>query len=475
MSGLTKAKGAKLLVVEDDKPLRELLEAELSRSGYKVEVAMDGAEGLRKYREESFNVVLLDVKMPGMDGIDVLRQMRAETNTPEVIMFTGHGSIETAVECIKHGAYDYLTKPVKLDELEIVIDKASEKNRLRLENINLKREVSKFENHRIVGRSPALMKVLEVVRRWGPAEEHVLIYGESGTGKELISRAVHDASPRTSKPFVTVNCGRLNINTAESELFGHTQGAFTGATKGRAGLFELADTGTLFMDEVSEMPLDVQVKMLRVLETGTFRRMGGNHDISVDVRFVFASNKNLQECVNRGEFREDLYHRINLLPINLPPLRERSEDIIPLAYFFLKSAPDRGNESWEITDEAMAALTAYSWPGNIRELRNTLRRACILASEPQITTELLPFAPPKVLPPRLNVPAVAPSQLPLWVVERDHIEKVLELAEGNKSKAAKILEIDRKTLYTKLERYGLEPQVNGNPASHASLSAAVLR
>jgi len=457
MPELGKGKGSKLLVVEDDRPLRELLQMELSRSGYKVEVAMDGVEGLRKYREENFNVVLLDVKMPGMDGIEVLRQMRSETIVPEVIMFTGHGSIETAVECIKHGAYDYLTKPVKLDELEMVIDKAYEKNRLRLENINLRMEVSKFESHRIVGKSPALMKVLEVVKRWGPADEHVLIYGESGTGKELVSRAVHDASPRVDKPFVTVNCGRLNINTAESELFGHTQGAFTGASKGRAGLFELADTGTLFMDEVSETPLDVQVKLLRVLETGTFRRMGGNHDISVDVRFVFASNKNLEQCADKGEFREDLFHRINLLPINLPPLRERVEDIIPLAYFFIKSSNGRAQENWEITEEAMAALTAYSWPGNVRELRNVIRRACILSNDAQITSELLPFAPPKIYPQRLSAPE-APSQLPLWVVERDHIGKVLEQVEGNKSRAAKILEIDRKTLYTKLERYGLDAQ-----------------
>jgi len=465
MSELGKGKG-KVLVVEDDTPLRELLLMELSRSGYKVEVATNGAEGLVKYRDENFNVVLLDVKMPGMDGIEVLRQMRSETIVPEVIMFTGHGSIETAVECIKYGAYDYLTKPVKLDELEMVIDKAYEKNRLRLENISLKLEVSKFESHRIVGRSPALMRVLEVVKRWGPVDEHVLIYGESGTGKELISRAVHDASPRVNKPFVTVNCGRLNINTAESELFGHTQGAFTGATKGRAGLFELADTGTLFMDEVSETPLDVQVKLLRVLETGTFRRMGGNHDISVDVRFVFASNKNLEQCAERGEFREDLYHRINLLPINLPPLRERVEDIIPLAYYFMKSVNGRDQETWEITEEAMAALTAYSWPGNVRELRNVIRRACILATDAQITSELLPFAPPKILPQR-QVPAAAPSQLPLWVIERDHIERVLEQVDGNKSRAAKILEIDRKTLYTKLERYGLDPQ--SPPAKVAQL------
>jgi DNA-binding NtrC family response regulator len=449
-------KDVKVLIVEDEKPLRELLQMELSRSGYKVETAARGEEGLALYKGQIFNVVLLDVRMPGADGVEILQLMRAESNIPEIIMFTGHGTIETAVECIKHGAYDYLTKPVKLDELEMLIDKAYEKNRLRLENINLKLEFNKFEDHRIIGKSQAIQKVLETVKRWGPTDEHVIIHGESGTGKELIARAVHDASRRAKQPFVTVNCGRLNVNTAESELFGHMQGAFTGATKGRAGLFELAHTGTLFMDEVSEMPLDVQVKLLRVLETSTFRRMGGNHDISVDVRMVFASNKNLQECVNRGEFREDLFHRINLLPINLPPLRERPDDILPLAWYFIKTACERGNENWEISEEAMASLCAYSWPGNIRELRNTIRRACILASDPVITSDLLPFSPPKVLPP---LPANAGTQevqpLPLWVIERAHIEKVLELVEGNKSKAAKILEIDRKTLYTKLERYGL--------------------
>lgn len=455
MSTVVTRKEAKILVIEDDKPLRELLHMELTRSGYKVESASDGEEGLDKYRQEVFNVVLLDMRMPGMDGVEVLRQMRTESTIPEVIVFTGHGTIETAVECIKYGAYDYLTKPVKLDELEMVIDKANEKNRLRLENINLKLEISKLDQHRIVGKSQVIQKVLETVRRWGATDEHVLICGESGAGKELFARAVHDASRRANKPFVTVNCGRLSANTAESELFGHVQGAFTGANKGRAGLFELADTGTLFMDEISEMPLDVQVKLLRILETGTFRRMGGNHDISVDVRFVFASNKKLEDCVNRGEFREDLFHRINLLPINIPPLRERPEDIIPLSYYFLKSANESGSGNWEITDEAMAALCAYSWPGNVRELRNTIRRASILATDQIISSDLLPFSPPKTAPSLAATGSSDVLPLPLWVVERDYIQKVLEKVEGNKSKAAKVLEIDRKTLYTKLERYGL--------------------
>ncbi|KAF0215453.1 MAG: two component sigma-54 specific Fis family transcriptional [Geobacteraceae bacterium] len=455
MSTIGMRKEAKILIIEDEKPLRELLVIELARSGYKIESADNGEEGIEKYRQEVFNVVLLDMRMPGMDGVEVLKQMRAESTIPEVIVFTGHGTIETAVECIKHGAYDYLTKPVKLDELEMVIDKAYEKNRLRLENINLRLEINKLDQHRIVGKSQVIQKVLETARRWGATDEHVLICGESGAGKELFARAVHDASRRAGKPFVTVNCGRLNVNTAESELFGHVQGAFTGASKGRAGLFELADTGTLFMDEISEMPLDVQVKLLRILETGTFRRMGGNHDISVDVRFVFASNKKLDDCVNHGEFREDLFHRINLLPIDIPPLRERPDDIIPLSYYFLKSANEGNSADWEITDEAMSALCAYSWPGNVRELRNTIRRASILATEPVISSDLLPFSPPKTAPSPVVTGSAEVPALPLWVIERDHIQKVLEKVDGNKSKAAKVLEIDRKTLYTKLERYGL--------------------
>jgi len=447
---------AKVLIVEDEVPLRELLQTELSRSGYMVQTAANGREGVERYIEECFSVVLLDVKMPEMGGVEALERMREHSSIPEVIMFTGHGDIETAVRCIKLGAYDYLTKPVKLDELEIVIDKAHEKNRLRRENINLKLEIGKLEDHQVVGRSPEIQKVLATVNRWGATDEHVLISGESGTGKELVARAVHDASPRKDKPFVTVNCGRLDVHTAESELFGHMQGAFTSANKARAGLFELADNGTLFMDEVSEMSLDVQVKLLRVLETGTFRRLGGSRDISVDVRFVFASNKKLQECVEKGAFREDLFHRINLLPINLPPLRERKEDILPLILHFLKDSTYRGGEPWEITDQAVAALASHNWPGNVRELKNTIRRACILATEPVISTELFPFAPSRTLMSSKGNGGGDEEIGPLWMIEKDHIGKVLAAVEGNKSLAARILEIDRKTLYTKLERYGLE-------------------
>lgn len=444
--------GAKILVVDDEEPLRELLRMELSRTGNSVDTAARGDEGLSRYREQIYNVVLLDIRMPGMSGIEVLRQMRRESTVPEIVILTGHGSIESAVECTKEGAYDYLTKPVKLDELDLVIRKAHEKNRLRIENISLKLEVGKLEPHRIVGRSLAAHNVLALVARLGPIDEPVLILGESGTGKELVAHALHAASPRKSRPFVAVNCGRLDAHTAESELFGHQQGSFTGAVKARAGLFELAHTGTLFLDEISEMALDVQVKLLRILETRTFRRLGGNRDIEVDVRVLLASNKDLGHCVEVGRFREDLYHRVNLLPLRLPPLRERPEDIPLLVRHFIESGPIRGGEAWAVEPAAMRALLNHSWPGNVRELKNVVRRACILADQPRITADLLPFAPP--LHPRPGGNGRS-WDVPLRDVERDHIRRVLAQTEGNKSLASQVLGIDRKTLYAKIERYGL--------------------
>ena len=448
------AERAKILVVDDEEPLRRLLERELGRGGYLVDTASTGEEGLAKFREQIYNVVLLDIRMPGLDGVEMLRRMREESTIPEVIMLTGHASIESAVECMKLGAYDYLTKPVKLEELELAIRRAREKNRLRIENISLRLAVSKLGSHRIVGRSRAIREVLDLVGRVGPTDEHVLIQGGSGTGKELVARAVHEASPRAKRPFVAVNCGRLNAHTAESELFGHMQGAFTGANKNRAGLFELANSGTLLLDEISEMPLDVQVKLLRILETRTFRRLGGSRDIQVDVRFVFASNKDLRECVRNGTFREDLYHRINLLLIELPPLRERKEDIPLLIRFFLDGIPAPRAREWTVTPEAMAAFLAHDWPGNVRELHNAIRRACILAHRPVITPDLLPF-PPAPSGRRRPGPGDGSGLGPLWQVEREHIRRVLEATGGNKSETARVLEIDRKTLYAKIERYRL--------------------
>ncbi|WP_025321410.1 sigma-54-dependent transcriptional regulator [Deferrisoma camini] len=442
---------AKILVVDDEEPLRRLLSKEFSRSGHLVETARNGEEGLARYREEIFNVVLLDIRMPGLDGVQTLKEMRRETTIPEIVILTGHGTIESAVECIKLGAYDYLTKPIKLAELELVVNKAHEKNRLRLQNINLRIEAERSTGHLLVGRSPAFLKTIELVERVANTMEPVLILGESGTGKEMVARALHAGSSRANRPFVAVNCGRLDVHTAESELFGHTAGAFTGATKNRVGAFELADGGTLFLDEVSEMPLDVQVKLLRVLETQTFRRLGGNRDIRVSVRLMFASNRNLEERVRSGLFREDLYYRINLFAVRLPPLRERLPDIEPLTHHFLRSIPPRKGGEWVVAPETLRAMEAYHWPGNVRELKNVVRRACILAERPLLTPDLLPFG----TGPRPLSPSGRHGLSPLWVIERDHIRAVLESTNWNKSRAAEILGVDRKTLYAKIEKYAL--------------------
>lgn len=449
---------AQILIVDDDAQLRQSFGKILEGEGFEVRAAPSGEAGVEEVTAAPPDLVIMDVRMPGMTGIQAMQKMRAACPGLPVIIMTAYGGTETAIEATKLGAFDYILKPFDIPDILRLIGQALNAGRLARARVAIAPEDSQaVQEDALVGQSRAMQEVFKAIGRAAPTEALVLIRGESGTGKELVARAVHDASRRTAKPFITVNCGRLNANTAESELFGHVQGAFTGANKGRAGLFELANTGTLFMDEISEMPLDVQVKLLRVLETSTFRRLGGNHDISVDVRFVFASNKKLEECVNRGEFREDLFHRINLLPINVPPLRERPDDVIPLSYYFLKTATEGGAGGWEISEEAMAALTAYSWPGNVRELRNVIRRASILATEPIISSDLLPFSPPKNLPPPRATGSSAGEAppLPLWVVERDHIQRVLDQVEGNKSRAAKLLEIDRKTLYTKLERYGL--------------------
>ncbi len=444
---------AKILVVDDEEPLRRLLSKEFGRAGHLVETARDGEEGLARYREEIFNVVLLDIRMPGLDGVQTLKEMRKETTIPEIVILTGHGTIESAVECIKLGAYDYLTKPIKLTELELVVNKAHEKNRLRLQNINLRIEAERSTGHLLVGRSPAFLKTVELVERVANTMEPVLILGESGTGKEMVARALHAGSSRANRPFVAVNCGRLDVHTAESELFGHTAGAFTGATKNRAGAFELADGGTLFLDEVSEMPLDVQVKLLRVLETQTFRRLGGNRDIRVSVRLMFASNRSLEERVRCGLFREDLYYRINLFAVRLPPLRERVPDIEPLTYHFLRSIPPRKGGEWMVAPETLRAMEAYRWPGNVRELKNVVRRACILAERPLLTPDLLPFE----MDARVRSSPRRRGLASLWMVEREHIRDVLEATGWNKSRAAELLGVDRKTLYAKISKYDLRP------------------
>jgi DNA-binding NtrC family response regulator len=453
-------KEAKILVVEDEKPLRELLEMELSRSGYKVESAADGETGLEKYRQEVFNVVLLDMRMPGMDGVEVLKQMRAESLIPEVIVFTGHGTIETAVECIRNGAYDYLTKPVKLDELEMVIDKAYEKNRLRLENISLKLEIDKLDQHRIVGKSAVIQKALETVRRWGATDEHVLIEGESGAGKEVVARAVHFESGRAEKPFMQVNCAALPEHLLESELFGHERGAFTDAHTQKRGLFESAEGGSVMLDEIGDLPPGGQAKLLRLLENKTFRRVGGVQEFRADVRVLAATNVDLEERVAEGRFRADLFFRLNVVRIVMPALRDHPEDIpILAAHFIARFNQEMKREVKGLSPAAIDALTAYHWPGNVRELRNVVERAFILhASADEIRPEHLSPEVRRAVPqkkPEKLVPQVPDQGLVLDDVERKLIAEAMERASGNQSKAARLLGISRDTLRYRLKKHGM--------------------
>jgi two-component system NtrC family response regulator len=450
-----------IFILDPGEPLLQTINSTMLKEKFKPVVVSGRASTLRRIAEERPNILMICHGNSGGAGLHIAHEARKidYSLSVVVIMKSPHSKLVNAA--LKYGAYHILPPPLDMMKLQYVVRKAYECNILHRcfspRDTGRQPSSSEAASSILIGISPAMTDTWNMVARLARSNAAVLVEGESGSGKELIARAVHNASSRANKSFVTVNCGRLDVNTAESELFGHTQGAYTGAMKGRAGLFEQSHSGTLFLDEISEMPLDVQVKLLRVLESGRFRRMGGNQTVSVDVRLIFASNKNLQECVSRGEFREDLFHRINMLPIKVPPLRERREDIVPLAWHFINADTTNGLENWEITEEALSAIRSYNWPGNVRELRNTMRRACILATDRVITPDLLPFHAAKVEVPNVPPPSLQPSSLPLWVVERAHIQQVLNMVNGNKSRAAVILEIDRKTLYSKLEKYGLLP------------------
>ncbi len=449
-------------IIDPGEPLLLTIRSALHKEKFNIVVVSGRTASLRRIADMRPNILMVTHGCMGGTGLHIAHEARRIDPSLSVIVFLKSHTPKLVNAAIKYGGQQIISLPVDARVLRSAIKQALEHNalhRIFSPASDGKGPVDSAPARSIyIGTSPAMIGTWNMVVRVAQTNAAVLIEGESGSGKELIARAVHSASRRADKPFITVNCGRLDAHTAESELFGHTQGAYTGAMKGRAGLFEQSHTGTLFLDEVSEMPLDVQVKLLRVLESGRFRRMGGNQTVSVDVRLIFASNKNLQECVNRGEFRDDLFHRINMLPINVPPLRDRKEDIVPLAWHFIDSDTTKELEEWEITDEALSAIGSYDWPGNVRELRNTMRRACILATDRVITPDLMPFYRPGIeTTVMVQPPPSAPSTMPLWVVERAHILEVLKLVGGNKSKAAVILEIDRKTLYAKLEKYGLLP------------------
>jgi DNA-binding NtrC family response regulator len=453
----------RVLVVDDERPTRLLMEKELPRAGCVVGTAESGEEALEKVQAQEFDVILLDLKMPGIGGMEALRRIRDSGSSAEVVVLTGHPDVATAIEAMKLGAYDYLTKPFKLAEVEVVLRRAAERQRLARENTALRRMVAQQSAPPLVlGRSPGMLAVLRTVERIAGSEANVLIEGESGTGKGLIAQAIHQQSPRAHGPFLAINCSGFQDQLLESELFGHERGAFTGATGLKQGLFEVAGQGTLFLDEVAEMSPAMQAKLLQVLDSREFRRVGGTRVHRADVRIVAATNKDLAQEVRAARFREDLYYRLNVVSLAIPPLRERKEDIPLLLKHFLTRFQPSGGRRKTVSAEALQLLAAYAWPGNVRELGNLVERLVILTPGDLIGPEDLPpafrasqGAPP--LPPR--------GPVSLAEMERAHVARILAETGGRKLQAARLLGIDIKTLNKKIKDYRIEMPPPRPPAS----------
>ena len=444
-----------ILIVDDDEITCNLLEEVLSKEGYVVDKALNGREAIDKGENKPYDVVLTDIRMIDVDGMEVLRAYRQKSPDSIIIMMTAFGSIETAIGAIKEGAYDYVSKPFKLDEIKLTIRRALEQKRLLQENLFYRQElITKYKLENIVGRSPQMLQVYKTVARVAESRSTVLIAGESGTGKELVARAIHFNSPRSSKPYVAVDCGSLAETLLESELFGHVRGAFTGAVTNKKGLFEEADNGTCFLDEVGDISLAMQAKLLRVIQEHEIKRVGGTETTKIDVRIIAATNKNLEELVAEKKFREDLFYRLNVVSIHLPPLRERLDDIPFLADHFLrKYAAENEKPVSRVSAEVLDLLLRYQWPGNVRELENVIERAVTLSPHSLILPEDLPRRL-RVEPSEISATSL-PSQVSLTELEKIYIKKVLEETGGNKKRAADILGIDRRTLYRMAARYGI--------------------
>ncbi|MCJ7493754.1 MAG: sigma-54 dependent transcriptional regulator [Deltaproteobacteria bacterium] len=444
-----------ILIVDDDEITCNLLEEVLSKEGYVVDKALNGREAIDKGENKPYDVVLTDIRMIDVDGMEVLRAYRQKSPDSIIIMMTAFGSIETAIRAIKEGAYDYVSKPFKLDEIKLTIRRALEQKRLLQENLFYRQElITKYKLENIVGRSPQMLQVYKTVARVAESRSTVLIAGESGTGKELVARAIHFNSPRSSKPYVAVDCGSLAETLLESELFGHVRGAFTGAVTNKKGLFEEADNGTCFLDEVGDISLAMQAKLLRVIQEHEIKRVGGTETTKIDVRIIAATNKNLEELVAEKKFREDLFYRLNVVSIHLPSLRERLDDIPFLADHFLrKYAAENEKPVSRISAEVLDLLLRYQWPGNVRELENVIERAVTLSPHSLILPEDLPRRL-RVEPSEISATSL-PSQVSLTELEKIYIKKVLEETGGNKKRAADILGIDRRTLYRMAARYGI--------------------
>ncbi len=443
-----------ILVVDDDAVARQLLADALRKDGYDVEIAAGGADAIALGGTRRFDVVLTDIRMGEVDGLAVLREFRRRSPETAIVLLTAFGSMDGAIEAIKQGAYDYLAKPFKKEEIRLVVRRSLEHSRLVRENARIREELRERQGSPLIGSSPAMLEVYKLVARVSAGRSTVLLEGESGTGKELVARAVHANSPRRDRPFVPVNCAALTETLLESELFGHEKGAFTGAVASKRGLFETADQGTLFLDEIGDIGPALQVKLLRVIQEQEVRHVGGTASVKVDARIVAATNRDLAQMVKDGKFREDLFYRLNVVRIVMPPLRQRREDIPMLAHHFLRQAtvssdqPVRG-----FVPETMAVLERYHWPGNVRELENVIERTVSLAPGPLIMPDDLPETVRKAE----AAPAVGDeSLLSLEQVEKRHLGRVLRETGGNKVRAAKILGIDRRTLYRMAERFGMD-------------------
>ena len=445
-----------ILIIDDERATREAM-GKFLRGEYDVTLAEDGEIGINLINRNDYDLILSDICMePGPSGMDVLEAALKRDPAPPCILFTAYGSIETAVEAVKKGAFDFVTKPVNFDRLELIIGRALEAGRLKKENSELKKRLNeKFSIKGMIGNSAKMRNILDTVEQVAPTRTTVLITGESGTGKELVAQAIHQCSGRTGK-VVAVHCAALPEPLLESELFGHERGAFTGAVEMRKGRFELAENGTIFLDEIGEIPLHIQVKLLRVLESRSFERIGGSETIVSDARVVAATNRDLKAMVERGEFREDLFYRLNVVSINLPPLRERREDIPLLVKHFLDYYNQENGKDIGITEAAMGSLCAYAWPGNIRELRNCVERMVVLCRGREIDIDNVPIDIREGVTPGISKTVLAPPSCDLECNEKLLIERALNECGGNRTRAAEKLGISRRTLHRKLNTYHLE-------------------
>ena len=439
-----------ILIVDDEASVRDSLYQWFKADGYRVDTADEAISALKKLQESPWDIILLDIKMPGMDGIELQNRIKQIDKNIVTIIITAYASVDTAIQALKDGAFDYVTKPIDPDDLSRLIRNAIEKRRLVTENTQLRQQIEELLlPDEVVGESPAMKKVMEMVNTVAKTDSTVMILGESGTGKELIARAIHSRSSRRYFPIITINCGAYPEGLLESELFGHEKGSFTGAMYQRKGKLEMADKGTLFLDEIGNISEKMQMDLLRVIETKKFTRLGGDKTIDVDFRVISATNKDLEKAIKEENFREDLYYRLNVFSIVLPPLRERKGDIPLIAkYFLTKYAQSMNRNVTDFSPQALEMFTAYDWPGNIREVRNVVERAMVVAKGTQIQVDDLSFP--------FLTPSISPDGESLEEVEKRQIEKVLNQTKGNIAQAADILKISRLTIYNKIEKYHLK-------------------